>query len=51
LDNQSTSNELVLEANATLKSSKRILPSSPGLGIAKLDEQLLGEPIKRYILS
>jgi L-alanine-DL-glutamate epimerase-like enolase superfamily enzyme len=43
--------KLVLEGGATLKSSKRILPSSPGLGIAKLNEKLLGKPIRRYILS
>lgn len=42
--------KLVLEGGATLKSSRRIPPLSPGLGIAKLDEQLLGKPIKRYIL-
>jgi L-alanine-DL-glutamate epimerase-like enolase superfamily enzyme len=42
---------LVIEGGAALKYSKRIAPSTPGLGIAKLDEKLLGKPIRRYMLS
>ena len=43
--------KLVLKGGAALNSSKRIASSSPGLGIAKLDEKLLGKPIRRYFIS
>jgi hypothetical protein len=43
--------KLVIEDGAALKSSKRIVPSKPTSGIAKLNEKLLGKPIRRYILS
>lgn len=42
--------KLVLEGGAELKSSKRIPPSEPGLGIAKLNEKLLGAPVRKYFL-
>jgi o-succinylbenzoate synthase len=43
--------KLVLEGGATLEYSKRFPPLTPGLGIEKLNEVLLGKPIKRYILN
>lgn len=43
--------KLVLEGGAALNGSKRIPPSRFGLGIDKLDDKLLGEPIRRYVLS
>ena len=39
---------LVLEGGADLKASKRSPPEKPGLGISKLDEEILGKPVKIY---
>ncbi len=43
--------KLVLEGGAKLKSSKRIAPSEPGLGINRLNESFLCKPIRKYLLS
>ena len=38
----------VLEGGATLKASKRIPLMKPGLGIVKLDKEILGKPVMTY---
>jgi len=38
----------VLEGGAKLKASKRIPPMKPGLGIVKLDKEILGKPVRTY---
>jgi o-succinylbenzoate synthase len=38
----------VLKGGAKLKASKRIPLMKPGLGIIKLDEEILGEPVRTY---
>jgi len=38
----------VLEGGAKLKASKRISLMQPGLGIVKLDKELLGKPVRAY---
>jgi len=40
--------KLVLEGGAELKDSQRIPPRGTGLGIARIDEQLLLNPIRKY---
>ena len=40
--------KLVLEGGAKLEASKRIPPEKPGLGVNKLDEEILGKPVKIY---
>ena len=40
--------KLVLEGGAKLEASRRIPPEKPGLGVSKLDEEILGEPVKVY---
>ncbi len=41
--------KLVLEGGADLKDSQRIPPSGSGLGIVKLDEKFLTQPIRKYV--
>ena len=38
----------VLEGGAKLKASKRIPLMKPGLGVIKLDKEILGEPVRTY---
>ncbi len=38
--------KLVLEGGAKLEASKRIPPEKPGLGVTKLEEKILAEPVK-----
>ena len=40
--------KMVLEGGAKLEASKRIPPEKPGLGVTKLDEEILGKPVKIY---
>jgi len=40
--------KLVLEGGAKLEGSRRIPPAKPGLGVTRLDEEILGEPVKIY---
>ena len=40
--------KLVLKGGAKLEASRRIPPEKPGLGVSKLDEEILGEPVKIY---
>ncbi len=40
--------KLVRKGGAKLKTSKRIPPKTPGLGIVKLDRRLVGNPVRVY---
>ncbi len=40
--------KLVLEGGAKLEAPRRIPPEKPGLGLTRLDEEVLGKPVKIY---
>lgn len=40
--------KLVSEGGAELEASRRIPPEKPGLGLTRLDEEILGRPVKIY---
>jgi hypothetical protein len=40
--------KLVLEGGAKLEGSRRIPIEKPGIGISRLDEGILGNPVKTY---
>lgn len=40
--------KLVLRGGTQLEASKRVPPERPGLGVTKIDEKLLGKPLKVY---
>ena len=40
--------KLVLKGGAGLEISRRIPPERPGLGVGKLDEEMLGEPVRVF---